>query len=59
MALRERHEALKEDTLNAFNDARRLQERWQAHTNPQMMDAYKVRYSTLLVSRLCLPTIVH
>lgn len=42
MALKEQHQALKADSQAAFDDARRLQERWHQHTVLQQAEAYQV-----------------
>jgi hypothetical protein len=42
MAMKESHEELKNQTSQAFDDARRLQERWHAHTEPMQAEVYKV-----------------
>lgn len=54
MALRERHEALKKETSDAFNDARSLQHKWHNEIVPAQDEVYKVRLvetGVLVVSR--------
>lgn len=43
MALKERHEALKRETSEAFNDARSLQHKWHNEIVPAQDEVYKVR----------------
>jgi len=42
MALRERHETLKKETKDAFNDARSLEHRWHNEIVPAQDEVYKV-----------------
>ena len=59
VALKERHEQLKQETEAAFREARSLQERWHSHTLPLQNEAYKVWISYIrrhvLSSFLTLP----
>lgn len=43
MALKERHEALKKETSDAFNDAHSLQHKWHNEIVPAQDEVYKVR----------------
>lgn len=52
IAIRERHEALKAETKQAFDDARSLQQRWHAHILPSQDEAYKRFTPTVQLARL-------
>ncbi|CAD6586496.1 MAG: hypothetical protein CYPHOPRED_003558 [Cyphobasidiales sp. Tagirdzhanova-0007] len=52
VALKERHEQLKQETEAAFREARSLQERWHSHTLPLQNEAYKRLAHPVQLSRL-------